>query len=93
MEELLFKSDNEKIDSELLNKVVIKLMKQSIFERFIESRTLSADDQEFCDKIDWHPVDELPLKKEFVEELIKSSKKPHGKAMTIDEFNKRCESL
>ncbi|MBA5942522.1 MAG: hypothetical protein H0M93_04270 [Methanophagales archaeon] len=44
-------------------------MKCDIFEEFIETGELSADDQEFCDKIDWYPVDELPLKEEYVKKL------------------------
>ncbi|MBA5942461.1 MAG: hypothetical protein H0M93_03955 [Methanophagales archaeon] len=44
-------------------------MKRDIFEEFIETGELSADDQEFCDKIDWYPVDELPLKEEYVKKL------------------------
>lgn len=50
-------------------KAVVRLMKRDIFEEFIETGELSADDQEFCDKIDWYPVDELPLKEEYVKKL------------------------
>lgn len=68
-------------------------LKKEIFERFIKTGTLSDDDQEFCDKIDWYPVDELELREEFVEELKKARKEPSGKSMSIEEFNKWCESL
>lgn len=71
-----------------------EVMKKEIFERFIKTGTLSTDDQEFCDRIDWYPVDELELKKEFIEELEKARKKSSsGKAMTIEEFDKWCEEL
>ena len=93
MAEMLLKSDNSiKLDFELLSKAVIRLMKQSIFEKFMQSGTLSLDDQEFCDKIDCYPVDEFELKEKYVEKL-KSSKKLSGKSMTVDEFNKFCDSL
>lgn len=68
-------------------------LKKEIFERFIKTGTLSDDDQKFCDKIDWYPVDELPLREEFIEELKKARKEHSGKAMTIKEFDKWCEKL
>lgn len=70
-----------------------ELNKKRIFEEFIKTGGLSAEDQEFCDKIDWYPVDELELKEEFIEELKKARKEPSGKAMTIEEFDKWCEEL
>ena len=69
-------------------------MKKEIFERYVESRKLSKEDEQFCESIDWHPVDELPMKKEFIEKLKRISKEPSkGKAMTPEEFKKWCESL
>ena len=82
-----------KLDSELMAKAVVRLMKRTIFEEFVETGQLSAEDQEFCDRIDWYPVDELPLREEYVKKLKALSKKPAGKPMTIEEFNKWCDSL
>jgi len=76
-----------KLDSELLAKAVVRLMKRDIFEEFIKTGTLSDDDQEFCDKIDWHPVDELPLEESFVKELEKARDEPSGKPMTLEELD------
>lgn len=70
-----------------------EMLKRDIFDKFIKTRDLSKKDQEFCDKIDWYPVDELELKEEFVKELKKSMKRSRGKAMTIEEFNKWCDEL
>ena len=67
--------------------------KRRIFEEFIKNRKLSKEDEIFCEEIDWHPVDELPMKPEYAEKLRKISKKPSGKSTTVDEFNKWCESL
>ena len=67
--------------------------KKGIFERFIKTGTLSGADQEFCDKIGWYPIDELELKEEYIEKLKESIKKPTGKSMTVEEFNKWCDSL
>lgn len=67
--------------------------KKRIFEVFLKTRKLPPDDQQFCDEIDWHPVDELPLKEEFVKKLMSSAKKPSGKPMTTEAFKKWCDSL
>ena len=70
------------------------VIKKVIFEKFLKTHKLSAQDQLFCDSIDWHPVDELPLKESFVKKLEQIEKrKPSGKAMTIDEFEKHWDSL
>ena len=70
-----------------------ELNKKRISEKYMRFHKLSPEDQKFCDKIDWHPVDELPLREEFIKELKKAREEPSGKAMTIDEFNKWCEEL
>ncbi|MBL7148357.1 MAG: hypothetical protein ISS82_06025 [Nanoarchaeota archaeon] len=62
-------------------------LKRDIFDRFIKTRKLSEFDQEFCDLIDWHPVDELPLKEEYVKKLKKIEKGPHSR-MTLKELDK-----
>ena len=74
MEEALLKSDNIKLDSKLLAKAVVKLMKQDISQRYKETGEVTDEDWEFCEMIDWHPVDELPPKPEHIEELKKRMK-------------------
>ncbi len=70
-----------------------EVLKKEIFERYIKNGRLSKEDQDFCDKIDWHPVDELPLKESFIRDLEQSKKEPSGKSMTAGDFNKWCEEL
>ena len=64
-----------------------EILKRDIFEAYIKTRKLSKEDEEFCEKIDWHPVDELPLKEEFIEELKKAEKGTHSE-MTLEELDK-----
>ncbi len=45
------------------------LRKRQIFEKYLRSGELSDGDAEFCDKMDWHPVDELPLRDDYVQRL------------------------
>ena len=68
-------------------------LKKDIFERYIKTGELSDEDWMFCERIDWHPVDELPLKESFVKELEKARDEPSGKSMTLEEFNKWCDEL
>lgn len=64
-------------------------MKKLIFETYIQSGTLSDEEWEFCEKTDWHPVDELPLKEKFKKELEKRKKEKFLKANSVDEIFKR----
>ena len=43
-------------------------MKKLIFENYMKTGKISDEEWEFCEKVDWHPVDELPLKEEFKKE-------------------------
>jgi hypothetical protein len=65
--------------------VRIDCRKQAIFKKYLVDKKLSASDQEFCDYIDWHPVDELPLKKSFVDSM---KRKPNYRKMSDRELNK-----
>ena len=61
-------------------------MKKLIFENYIKTGSITDEEWEFCEKIDWHPVDELPLKEEFVEKLKKIKKGKFNKYNFVDEF-------
>ena len=63
-----------------------KLMKREIFEEYLKTGKLSDKNWKFCDKINWHPVDELPLKEEFVKEIKKRKKGPFIKLKSVDEI-------
>ncbi|MBS3076197.1 hypothetical protein J4481_00450 [Candidatus Pacearchaeota archaeon] len=57
---------------------------RSIFEKYMHKEKLSKEDFEFCKLINWHPVDELPLKKEYIQEMLKIEKMPHKKTTLND---------
>lgn len=65
-------SEYVNVDSEFLVNAVIRLMKRDIIERYKQTGAITDEDWEFCNKIDWHPADELPLKEEFVESIRKA---------------------
>ena len=60
--------------------------KKIIFEKYVKTKTVSDKDWAFCEKIDWHPVDELPLKKEFVKELQRARKEKPIKVNYVKEI-------
>lgn len=51
-----------------------EMIRRVIFENYMKTGTLRDEEWEFCDKMDWHPVDELPLKDEFKKMLEKRKK-------------------
>ena len=63
-----------------------ELMKKRIFEEFLKTGKLSDEDWKFCEKIDWHPVDELPLKKSFIKKLKKAEKETPIRFNSVKEF-------
>ena len=63
-------------------------LKKLIFENYISTGKITDDEWEFCDKIDWHPVDELPLKEDFKKELERRKKEKSLKLKSVSEIFK-----
>ena len=63
-------------------------IKKLIFESYIKTGSITNEEWEFCEKIDWHPVDELPLKEEFKKEMEKRKKEKGIKFKNIDELRR-----
>ena len=61
-------------------------IKKLIFENYIRAGSITDREWAFCERIDWHPVDELPLKKEFIEKLKKIKKGKFKKYNSVEEF-------
>jgi len=53
-----------------------EILKKVIFERYPKTGEISDEDWKFCEKIKWHPVDELPLKEKFRKQLLERKKGP-----------------
>ena len=70
-----------------------EILKRYIFEKYIQTGKITKDESKFCEKIDWHPVDELPLKEEFVKKFIKIQKNSHSKKIHSKDINKWFEEL
>ncbi|MCD4845058.1 MAG: hypothetical protein K8R25_11295 [Methanosarcinales archaeon] len=63
-----------------------EVLKKEIFEKYLKTGRLTDEDWELCEKIDWHPVDELPLKDEFIERLKSAEKGRFIKLNSIEEL-------
>ena len=66
-------------------------LKKLIFENYIKTGKLSDEEWEFCDKIDWHPVDELPLKEEFIKRLKLIRKEKPLKVKSVSDIFKNIK--
>ena len=66
-------------------------MKKLIFENYLKKRTVSDEEWEFCEKIDWHPVDELPLKEEFIKKMERIKTEKGIKFKNVAELKKIVE--
>jgi hypothetical protein len=67
-----------------------EVLKKLIFENYIKTGKISDEEWKFCDKINWHPVDELPEKEEFKKELEKRRKEKSIKLKSVSEIFKNC---
>ncbi len=70
-----------------------EMLKRYIFDKYIKTGKMTKEEEKFCEKIDWHPVDELPLKEEFIKKLKKVRKGPYSKPMNSTELKKWFEDL
>ncbi|KXS43142.1 MAG: hypothetical protein AWU59_1256 [Methanolobus sp. T82-4] len=64
------------------------IRKRKILEIYIRNKTISEADAEFCEMIDWHPVDELPIKQELIEKLKEADKKPYEAVEDVSDIFK-----
>jgi len=68
-----------------------EMTKKLIFENYIKTGFITDEEWNFCAKIDWHPVDELPLKEEFIEKLKRIKKEKSIKFKNIADLRKIIE--
>ena len=64
-------------------------LKKLIFENYIKTGNINDEEWKFCEKIDWHPVDELPLKEEFKKEMERRRKEKSIKLKSVSEIFKK----
>lgn len=65
-----------------------ELTKKLILERYLQTRKLSDEDWRFCESIDWHPGDEMQLRKSFIKKMRRVAKQPTVKFKSVDDLFK-----
>ena len=55
------------------------------------TKKLTKEEIIFCEKNDWHPVDELPLREDFIEKMKKIRKGKFHKYSSIEELKEDIE--
>ena len=63
-------------------------MKKLIFENYLKTGKVTDEEWEFCEEIDWHPVDELPLKEEYIKKMETVRKEKPIKVKSISDIFK-----
>ncbi len=63
-----------------------KLKKLEILQKYMEKKPLSEEEWRWMDNIDWHPVDEMEYKRQFIEEMKRLEKEPTIKVKNIKKF-------
>jgi len=70
-----------------------ELLKKYVFYKYIKTGELTKEEEKFCGQIDWHPVDELPLKEEFIKKLNKIKNSSHSKPIKPERLKEWFEKL
>ena len=66
---------------------VIELRKFSILKKYVDKEPIPDADWAWMDEHDWHPVDELPMKKEYVKSL-KAAMREKSYPFSLSDLNK-----
>ncbi len=78
--------------SEIVRQAIIsklaELKKLELLRKYVEREPFTAEDLEWMDGNDWHPVDERQMKLGFVREVQKRAKRRAVKAKSVDEIFK-----
>jgi len=78
--------ENVTVDSDFVVNAVFRLMKRDILERYRQTGDITDEDWTFCERIDWHPVDELPLKEEFIGNIKKAISEQSIKVKSVSDI-------
>jgi hypothetical protein len=68
-------------------------LKRFLFEKYLTTGKLTKNEEKFCEHIDWHPVDELPIKQEYVKKLGTIRKGSSFKPMKSDQLTQWFKEL
>ncbi len=64
---------------------LLELRKLDLLRKYMNHEPFNAEDLAWMEGNDWHPVDERPLRKAFVQRILKEQGRP-GKRMTLKQL-------
>ncbi|MFH1065202.1 MAG: hypothetical protein V1734_01720 [Nanoarchaeota archaeon] len=67
-------------------------LKKLIFENYMKTGKITDEEWKFCEEIDWHPVDELPLKESYKKELEKALKEKPIRVNSVSDIFKNVRN-
>ena len=70
-----------------------ELLKRYLFEKYITSGKLTKEEERFCEQLDWHPVDDLPIQPEFIKKLRVTRSSSHSKPMKPEQLKQWFKEL
>ena len=62
--------------------------KKVIFDNYMKTGKITKEENEFCEEIDWHPVDELPMREEHRKEMERRLKEKPIRVNAISDIFK-----
>lgn len=63
-----------------------EVVKKLIFEGYLKTGVLTDEAWAWCNKFDWHPADELPLRAEFIKKLQTIKKEKSRKVKMVGDI-------
>lgn len=63
-----------------------EIAKKLMFENYLKTGKLSDKEWAFCEKIDWHPVDLLPIKKGFDRKYRENKRQSSIKLQSVSDI-------
>ncbi|MBI2529750.1 MAG: hypothetical protein HYW05_01230 [Candidatus Diapherotrites archaeon] len=76
------------IAREAIRKEAKRMKKLEILQKYMERKPITEEEWDWMDEIDWHPVDEMNYKPEFVKEAMQASKSRPKRIKSLDELLK-----
>ena len=60
--------------------------KQALMKKYSKKESFTQEELDWMEETDWHPVDEMGLKPQFIKKLEEAEKRKSIKGKTIEEL-------
>ena len=66
--------------------------KKVIFDNYMKTGKITDEEWKFCEEIDWHPVDELPMKEEHIKRMQQALKEKPIRVKSVSDIFKNVRN-